>query len=174
MKNKLLEFSPTQLGAFRKELLSELSYSKTTGLLTWRKARVGVKPGKVAGHTNRLGYVQIGFKNTLWLAHQLIWLMVKNEVAQEIDHKDGVPQNNKWLNLRGVTHAQNNWNKKGRKDSTSGHRGVSFQHGKWRAYITVNRSNQIHLGRFSKKEEAVTARLEAEKKHFNQYKYGSL
>lgn len=174
MKNKLKELNKTQLAELRSELLRDFAYCKSSGLLKWGVNRKGVKKDKIAGHVNTLGYVQIGFKKTLWLAHQLIWLMETGEVAQEIDHIDGNPTNNSWLNLRNVTHAQNNWNKEGRSDSTSGHRGVSFQHGKWRAYITVNGSNQIHLGRFTNKTDAISARLKAEEKHFNKYKYGNL
>lgn len=164
--------SESELDSFRAELLQEFKYERRTGLFRWRRNRRGVAAGKVAGYVSKLGYVQIGFKNSLWLAHQLAWLMVHGEAHPEIDHKDGNPANNRFRNLRKVNHAQNNQNKKGRSDNSSGHRGVSFQAGKWRAYITANGSGQIHLGRFAKKKDAIAARLAAEKEHFGEYSYG--
>jgi len=165
--------SATELESFRAELLQEFKYEKRTGLFRWRCNRRGVRKGKVAGYKSKLGYVQIGFKRSLWLAHQLAWLMVHGEAHPEIDHKNGKPSDNRLCNLRKVNHAQNNQNKKGRSDNSSGHRGVSFQSGKWRAYITAHGSRQIHLGRFTKKKDAIKARLEAEKQHFGEYSYGN-
>lgn len=169
--NKLSKMSPDELNVFRSELLQRFRFKKTTGELVFRKNARGVKAGKVAGHKSRLGYVQIGFQKSLWLAHQLIWLMEYNEVQPEIDHKNLNPSDNRLCNLRAVTHAQNNWNQKERSNNSSGHRGVSKSGKKWRAYITVNKSGQIHLGRFSKMKDAINARLEAEKEHFGEYAY---
>lgn len=42
--------------------------------------------------------------------------------------------------------------------------------GKWDAFINVN-SKKIHLGRFDAKEDAIAARLNAEKSIFGEYSY---
>ena len=54
-----------------------------------------------------------------------------------------------------------------KKNNTSGKTGVSFNKRtqKWVAYITLKR-NQIHLGFFDKKEDAIKARLKAEEEYF--------
>lgn len=163
--------TPEQLTNFRAEIMQELKYEPETGLLRWRQNRRGVKAGNIAGYKSKLGYIQIGFKGSLWLAHQLAWLFVHGVAHAEIDHIDCNPSNNKFNNLRKATHAQNNWNKGFRSNNTSGHRGVARCGNKWRAYITVNKSGQIHLGRFAKKEDAIAARLEAEKRYFGEYAY---
>lgn len=57
-------------------------------------------------------------------------------------------------------------NRKLSKANTSGKTGVSYSESKgtWTAYITVNYKN-IYLGDFTKFEDAVSARLFAEKKY---------
>ena len=58
-------------------------------------------------------------------------------------------------------------NKNLNKNNTSGAKGVSFdkQKGKWRAYIKFKGVSK-HIGYFDTKEEAATARREAELKYF--------
>lgn len=54
-----------------------------------------------------------------------------------------------------------------RSDNKSGHKGVfwdKIRH-KWEAYITHN-GERIRLGRFNNKQDAINARLKAEKKYF--------
>lgn len=56
------------------------------------------------------------------------------------------------------------------KNNTSGRTGVGFRpdRNKWRAYIKFQRKN-IHLGNFDRYEDAVAARLIAEKEFFGKY-----
>jgi hypothetical protein len=53
------------------------------------------------------------------------------------------------------------------KNNTSGHKGVWFDksRGKWSAYINVHRK-KIHLGRYTKIEDAIKARELAEDEYF--------
>ena len=57
-----------------------------------------------------------------------------------------------------------------RSDNVSGHKGVRWnkQSNKWVAYIQVHKE-QIHLGSFLDKDDAIKARKEAEKKYHTPY-----
>jgi hypothetical protein len=83
--------------------------------------------------------------------------------GQVVDHINGDGLDNRRQNLRLCQTKDNvrNRNKDGAK-------GVTFQAGKWVAQITVNYEN-IYLGRFVDKEQAMRAYDEAAKKHFKQF-----
>jgi len=83
--------------------------------------------------------------------HHLI--MGKPSKDREIDHIDRDRLNNRRDNLRFVTHAQN---QKNRRDG----KGYRFTKGKWEAYIQ-NDGKQIYLGRFTTEKEAKNAHLKA-------------
>ena len=80
-----------------------------------------------------------------------------------IDHIDQNGLNNRWHNLREVTHQENQKNISLRKNNTSGQTGVSFSKlmGKWGSRITLD-GKDVHLGYFENYEDAVKVRKEAE------------
>jgi hypothetical protein len=92
--------------------------------------------------------------------HQLICPCEEGFVP---DHIDRNPLNNLTENLRAVTQAENMQNKSVRKDSKSGHIGVSWdkQKNKWTA--------QLYLGAFDNIQEAITT-YEHIKYYYNLYK----
>jgi hypothetical protein len=72
-----------------------------------------------------------------------------------IDHRNGNGLDNRRGNLRLATIAQNQANQlKGRGKSSF--KGVSYEHSKWRARITVSQK-RLHLGCFDTEEEAAKA-----------------
>ena len=82
------------------------------------------------------------------------------------DHLSRDKSDNRKCNLVLKTNADNMKNRSLSKANTSGKTGVSYSENKgvWTAYITVNYNN-IHLGDFTRFEDAVNARLLAEKKY---------
>lgn len=75
-----------------------------------------------------------------------------------VDHVNGNGLDNRRANLRPATSSQNQANRKLRRDSASGFKGVYWYPDRncWRARITVNR--QVHsLGYFATREEAARA-----------------
>lgn len=146
-------------------LLSVFSYEPNDGLLLWRQrdpSTRGAKifnarwAGKEAGHLHSNGYITISLCGKTYYAHRIVWKMMTGEdVPEWIDHKDGNGANNKWDNLRSVSHMQNMWNSARFRNNTSGFRGVSFikAHGKYRAAISVN-GKKKHIGYFDTAEEA--------------------
>jgi hypothetical protein len=75
--------------------------------------------------------------------------------GQRVDHRNGKGLDNRRCNLRLVTNALNQANRR-QVRSASGFKGVTWRNGKWRAYITVGQRS-ISLGSFATPEEAARA-----------------
>lgn len=86
------------------------------------------------------------------------------------DHENRNPLDNRKANLRKATQQENVRNKSIQKNNTSGVTGVGYlsNTGSWRARITYNEKS-IYLGTFKNKDEAIKARLMAEKKYFGEF-----
>lgn len=101
------------------------------------------------------------------LLHKLITETDKNTI---VDHVDRNPLNCRKYNLRICSQSDNCCNINLRKNNSSGVTGVrwSNQKNKWLAYIQKNKKNKS-LGSFDYFEDAVRARLLAEKELFGEY-----
>ena len=153
------------------------NYNKVTGIITLkvnRGAGSKYKVGDSVGGRHECGpinskkyYLRTRLNNKHVYVHRIIWVLVTGEQPEEIDHIDGDGLNNKWKNLRSVSHSVNGKNQKKHKNNTSGNSGVTFRKdsNKWRARIMVD-DKSISLGTFTKKEDALSARLEAETKYW--------
>lgn len=78
------------------------------------------------------------------------------------DHINGDSLDNRRINLRIATHAENQHNRR-----VSASAGVRFRK-RWEAYITHN-NKYLYLGTFDTSAEALSARIEAEKKYFGEF-----
>lgn len=89
-----------------------------------------------------------------------------------VDHKEHNLWDNRKEKMRLTNKKGNARNHKLFSNNTSGHTGVSWhkQMNKWVARIVVN-YNEIILGYFDKKEDAVRVRKEAEEKYFGEWSY---
>lgn len=146
------------------ELKQILTYDSKTGLFH-------NKEGSIVGHRNPLGYVRIYIKSKLYSASRLAWLYETGEwPKKEIDHINGVRDDNRFDNLREASRSQNCYNKSLMSNNTSGHKGVSWRKSGscWQAIITVNKK-QKHLGYFSDLNEAIEARKKAEKTYHGEF-----
>ena len=85
-------------------------------------------------------------------------VIMKTRKGMQVDHKDGNGLNNQRINLRNVTHAENQRNKGKLRNNTSGYKGVSWskQNKKWQVQIKLN-GKGIRVGQFSSKEDAYEA-----------------
>jgi hemin uptake protein HemP len=140
-----------------KLLLEVLDYNKETGVFTW-KLPVSKKsvPGRKAGSTNKiLGYVVISVCGYKTYGHRLAWYYVYGEMPEgDIDHINGIKDDNRICNLRKATRSQNMYNlHKSNKNNKLGILGVHHNGSSYLAKITVNGKTK-HLGSFATKEEA--------------------
>jgi len=149
------------------ERLDELFHvDPIAGTLTWKK-NSGKKNmiGKVAGdRSHRFGYVCVCIDRVDYKRHRLIWFYVhKCWPVNDLDHIDGVRDNDGISNLREASRAQNCWNSTIPKTNKSGHKGVSWckKSQKWRVNIRANGAWR-HLGLFDNIEDAVAARKAGE------------
>jgi hypothetical protein len=129
-------------------------------------AEVGtlVRADGYRGYVNNLGYRQITLKNVIYSAHRIAWTLAHGRTPDgEIDHINGVRGDNRLRNLRLVTSAENNRNRRLSKHNRSGVKGVCWESSrrKWRA--TIGRPT-ILVGRFDNLEEAKEAIIAAREK----------
>ncbi len=163
------------------ELLRQLlSYDPESGILRWRYRRPEFFKtardcaawntrfnGKVAGAPDGRGYIMLRILGRLCLAHRVAWAVTHGHWPKnEIDHINGVRDDNRIANLRDVTSSENKRNMRLRPNNASGFNGVQWdeKRGKWRSRIFAEGSEK-HLGRFETIEEAVAARKAAEVKY---------
>lgn len=109
-----------------------------------------------------------GKKHKYIFLHNMIF--EETEEGYEVDHINGITYDNRKSNLRCVSHLNNMKNTESYSNNTSGTTGVAYSksENKWKSYITYNKK-RIHLGTFENKNDAILARLKAEKKYFNEF-----
>ena len=175
----------------QKQIKKLLHYNPETGIFTWLKRTPkmfkngeGIYSiernckiwntrfsGKPAGRLNDFGYIIITIHERKYSSHKLAYTyMTGKQVKEEIDHKNGKTNDNRWINLRPATSTQQKRNSKVSSRNTSGYRGVSLskQKNKWRARGVINRK-EIHLGFFDTPEEASKAYLKWAKQAFGKF-----
>jgi hypothetical protein len=125
-----------------------LSYNLETGIFTWIKGKGRILPGKVCVVNHGEGYITIGFNGKRYLAHRLAWYFTYGELPKEIDHINGIRNDNRICNLRSVTRRQNSQNNiKHRNGKLVGtHFDTDVK--KWRSTIKINGKNK-YLGWFN-------------------------
>jgi hypothetical protein len=152
-------------------LRSLLNYNPDTGEFTRLVSRRGHRAGEIAGCLKRDSggkvYMAIQIDGKQYYAHRLAWLYTFDAWPEnQLDHIDQNSLNNRLVNLRDVPYSENSKNRKRQKNNKSGVTGVYFinESQKWLASIRVNRK-QITLGFFNLKDDAITARKNADVKY---------
>lgn len=160
------EAAPTLYGYTCKQYWTYLHYDADTGLFTWRE-----RDGNASFNTRFAGKPALRTKDSrgyyrgelfyrfVW-AHRVAYFMCYNVgIPQDIDHINGVRTDNRIVNLRSVTVAENRKNAARRSDNTSGITGVSWMKTKqrWRARFYTNGGEERHIGLYQCKEEAESA-----------------
>ena len=138
------------------ERLKELlHYDPETGVFTWLVGKGNVKAGVTAGGKTALGYMGIGIDRKDHLAHRLAWLYIYAVLPPDgIDHINGVRSDNRIVNLRPATQAQNCQNRrKANSGSAINPLGVSPWKGRYRPRITLN-GVKHYLGLYPTIEDA--------------------
>jgi hypothetical protein len=154
------------------DILRELlEYDAESGEFRWLLPHTNqMKVGDVAGAVCTSGHIQIKLFGRSYMAHRLAWLYMTGEWPEAlIDHKNRLPADNRWDNLRPATLAENARNKEHGKGK-AGHRGVYWNknNSKWQASIRIAGRNHS-LGYFKELSDAISARLAGEAHHFGEF-----
>jgi len=156
----------------RDELLELFDLEWSTGRLINRKtrgrAKKGTEAGCLDGHGRQSPYRRVRISGESYYAHHLVYVIAHGElpVGFEIDHINGVRNDNRPENLRTATHGENMRNVRPGKRNKSGAIGVCYdgQSKRWAAYIYIERKKK-HLGYFDSLDEARAAREQANREH---------
>jgi hypothetical protein len=140
-----------------------IAYDPVTGIFTWKVSNGIAQKGCQAGNTSRAGYRSITIRGNAFKAHRLAWYIHYGVVPENnIDHINRDRDDNSISNLREVSALENNLNKGLSKQNTSGVKGLAkTAAGSWAVNIGYN-GRRIRVGTFSKKEDAIKARKDAE------------
>ena len=154
-------------------LRQRLRYEPETGKLfwldhegmsnSWRTRWVGKEAFTAQVNGYRRGLID----GVRFYAHRVAYSIHHGECpCDQIDHINGVKDDNRISNLRAVNNHENQKNRSMRRDNKSGVNGVFWHNptGKWTAQVRVDRRCK-HLGLFDTIEEAVAARKEADIKY---------
>ncbi|HGA2242514.1 TPA: HNH endonuclease signature motif containing protein [Enterobacter roggenkampii] len=149
------------------ELLRSLFlYDPVTGRLQHKANRRRVKAGTYADSTRRAdGYRQVALrldgKQYQLKAHRVAWILERGAVPDglQVDHINGIRDDNRLCNLRLVTQRENDQNRR-RARGYSWNKGCS----KWEAYIRVDGVLR-HFGLFTSEATARAAYLKAKARY---------
>lgn len=143
-----------------------LNYDPETGAFTWVQTLGSrAQNGTPAGSRDQKGYLRVWLCGVNYKLHRLafVWMTGSCQAAQ-IDHINQIKDDNRWVNLRAVTNAENQQNTSLRKDSKTGFTGVTcFGRAQYRATIRKD-GTLYHLGLFDRPEDASEAYLAAKQR----------
>jgi HNH endonuclease/AP2 domain len=168
-KSNLRVYTPRVSAPLTQERLKELfDYDPVAGQLIWKFSIGLAKAGDEFGTTKDWkGYLRNGIDGEYYFVHRVVWLYHYGSwPTVQIDHINGIKDDNRIENLREATPSQNKCNTPVRRDSASRIKGVhqDKRTGRWRAYINVD-GKRVHLGFFATKAEAAEKRLKASHLH---------
>jgi hypothetical protein len=167
------------------ELRQLLRYEPETGELIWLERPESAfksKRAQAISNTHRCGktafttVTDTGYKmayvdGVSLYAHRVIWAITTGSWPEnDVDHINGDRTDNRLVNLRAATRAQNLRNTAKRADNSSGHKGVHWGKARrrWIAEIMCD-GKRRQLGRFVNIEDAVSAYDQAAKELFGEF-----
>lgn len=146
------------------EARRRLNYDPETGKLTWKFLHNSLRIGEEAKSLDVSGYIQVNLCGTMVKGHRLAWLIHYGEwPTGDVDHLNGIRNDNRIANLRDVPNAINCQNKRSAlPTSKTGLLGVVKRGNRYQANIHANRKKKF-LGSFDTPEEAHAAYVQAKR-----------
>jgi hypothetical protein len=116
---------------------------------------------KLLSNKDTRGYIHFMFDYKRYLAHRIIFLIMRGAIPKAVDHINGTKTDNRWVNLRDVTTSENSCNTKLRSDNSTGVKGIRYTESGVRRYIAqVNLAGKQYsktftISKFNSKEHAL-------------------
>lgn len=135
------------------------------GCLYWKKARGRVSAGNKVGSYNAYGYLRTTIDGKSKMVHRLIWELHNGEIPEnmQIDHINGITDDNRLENLRLATRSQNQLNQASK---------CYYYDARSDCYQVIVCVNGIrkHIGTFKDEELAELVANEAKDKYYGEFK----
>lgn len=147
-------------------LKSIIQYYPSTGIFRWTRSRTGTRQGSIAGSKHPSGYLRVMIDREEILAHRLAFFYMTGRWPIEVDHHNGVRDDNRWSNIHEATHRENCRNTRRLDRNTSGQTGVHWRKDRehWVATIKLEKE-RLYLGSSKDIQIAIELRKEAEVKY---------
>lgn len=149
-------------------LLEVLEYDANTGVFRWKvRTSIRITAGAKAGCLGKDGYGRIGVDGRLYKTSRLAWFFTYGDwPSHPLDHINRNRRDDRLVNLREATAAQNGANMSLRRSNTSGFKGVHLNKhaGRWAAQLSGR-----HIGSFASPEEAAEAYNQAARSRFGEF-----
>jgi hypothetical protein len=152
-------------------LHSRFFLDPVSGIVSRKVARGNRKAGSIVGTKSMpFGHLTVEINKKSFLVHRVVWALYYSEWPMlDIDHINGIPDDNRIANLRLATVSQNLANSKVYKSNHLGVRGVrKVTDSRYMARIRVM-GRGIYLGTFPTAADASKAYTEAASKYFGEF-----
>ena len=161
---QLLRYEPDSGELFWRERTPDLFMIPTSQSQcdAWNRKHAGQK---AFTYLAKHGYLVSNISKLPFYAHRAAWAIYHGvQPSGKLDHINGIRTDNRIINLREVTNAENARNMAISSANTSGVSGVYFhaQTGKWCVQISAY-GRKVGLGLFTEKSDAIIARKAAER-----------
>jgi hypothetical protein len=138
-----------------------LTYDPITGHLIWNSGLHSkrMQTGSRAGNLKKSGYRQVSLFGNTYAEHRLIWFMETGYWPEQVDHINQDRSDNRWINLREVTKAENARNRSRNPHSKVGEVGIWYNKRtfKYVAEITMN-GKKVFQKSYDDVEQAIAER----------------
>lgn len=137
-------------------LRANFSYCPSTGAITRSDGT------RAFNSVARGGYRQGKWRGLNLKAHRVAWIMATGEEPDVIDHINGDCSDNRLINLRAVSRAENQKNRAVGRNSKTGEIGITWRRSvsRWRVQVSID-GRRREIGSFDSFEDAVKSRDEA-------------
>lgn len=152
------------------EIRRRLSYDPLTGAITYRVPIKGRQGGCVAGSLHHTGYRRVRVDNKEYLHHRLAFLLMGQPIPAEVDHINGNPLDNRWVNLRACGKSENGMNRAAITGSMSGIKNVYWRakRRKWEVVVVAHKS-PVYCGIYANFELAELVAAAAREKFHGEF-----
>lgn len=139
------------------------------GNLYWKVDQGRVKKGMLAGCVCGR-YRKVMLDKKLYSVSRVIYFLHYGELPEVVDHINGNPQDNRIVNLRGCTYADNNRNSRTPSTNTSGVKNVYWhkRDKKWMVRLSIDGKTR-YFGSYSDLNEAKERAEEMRIKHYGKF-----